>query len=122
MGLDQRRGIAVGEVIFYIPVLIVSFILVLRHGFRRQAGWIFLFLLSNGEFRTFLFLPIPSYTLLIVRILGGITHALSEQNPSNTTLQIIFGIMESAGLSPLMLATLGFLSTVYVPPSPFRLH
>ena len=64
MGLDQRGGIAVGEVIFYIPVLIVSFILVLRHGFRRQAGWIFLFLLSNGEFRTFLFLPIPSYTLL----------------------------------------------------------
>ena len=119
MGLDQRGGIAVGEVIFYIPVLVVSFILVLRHGFRRQAGWIFLFLLSNGELYTFLLLSTRSYIVHIVRILGGITHALSEQNPSNTTLQIIFGVMESAGLSPLMLATLGFLSTVYVAPSPF---
>ena len=113
MGLDQRGGIAVGEVIFYIPVLIVSFILVLRHGFRRQAGWIFLFLLSNGELHTIPFLLIHSHTLALVRILGGITPVLYEQNPSNTTLQIIFGIMESAGLSPLMLATLGFLSTVY---------
>ena len=53
---------------------------------------------------------------LLVRITGGITHILWEQNPKNTSLQTIFSIMESAGLSPLLMATLAFLSIVYVPP------
>jgi hypothetical protein len=34
--------------------------------------------------------------------------------PVNTTLYIIAFILEAAGLSPLLLATLGFLRTAYV--------
>ena len=49
---------------------------------------------------------------IVVRILGGVTHVLSENNPTNKTERIIYGIMESAGLSPLVMATLGFLRTV----------
>ena len=52
----------------------------------------------------------------LVRITGGITHVLWEQNPKNTSLQSIFSIMESAGLSPLLMATLAFLSIAYVLP------
>lgn len=37
--------------------------------------------------------------------------------PVNTTLYIIAFILESAGLSPLLLATLGFLNTMYVSPN-----
>lgn len=48
----------------------------------------------------------------LVRIVGGITHIVSEQNPSNVTLQIVFATLEGAGVSPLLLATLGFLQTV----------
>ncbi|TCD68818.1 hypothetical protein EIP91_009685 [Steccherinum ochraceum] len=44
---------------------------------------------------------------------GGAIHVASEQqsNPS-TTLITIIAILEGVGLSPLMLATLGFLSTI----------
>ena len=57
-----------------------------------------------------------------MRIVGGVTHIVSEEqsNPS-VTLITIFSILEGAGLSPLMMATLGFLSTVYV-PSNLRFH
>ncbi|OCH92728.1 hypothetical protein OBBRIDRAFT_750980 [Obba rivulosa] len=92
--LDARGDISVAEIIIYIPILIMSGILVLRHGFARRAGWIFLLILS------------------IVRIAGGITHIALEQNPTNSTLQIVVGILESAGVSPLLLATLGFLNIV----------
>ncbi|KAI1795399.1 hypothetical protein LXA43DRAFT_40422 [Ganoderma leucocontextum] len=94
MTIDQRGGIAIAEIILYAPILILSVILVVRHGATRKAGWIFFAILS------------------IIRITGGITHLLWEQNRSNTTLQIIFSVMESAGLSPLLMATLAFLSTV----------
>ena len=46
MGLNARGGTSLVEVIVYIPVLAISFVLVLRHGFRRRAGWIFLVILS----------------------------------------------------------------------------
>ncbi|EMD41591.1 hypothetical protein CERSUDRAFT_110168 [Gelatoporia subvermispora B] len=92
--LDARGDISVAEIIIYIPILILSGILVLRHGFARRAGWIFLLILS------------------IIRIAGGITHILLEQKPTNTTLQIVVGIFESSGVSPLLLATVGFLNTV----------
>lgn len=92
--LDRRGDISIAEIVVYVPVLIVSVMLVLRHGFTRRAGWIFLCILS------------------IIRIVGGITHIVSEQNPSNVTLQIVFATLEGAGVSPLLLATLGFLQTV----------
>lgn len=49
MGLDGRGILSVVEIIFYIPVLVVSAILVLRHGFKRDLGWIFLFIFANGK-------------------------------------------------------------------------
>ncbi|KAI1795401.1 hypothetical protein LXA43DRAFT_40844 [Ganoderma leucocontextum] len=94
MKLDQRGDIAIAEIVLYIPILLLSIVLVVRHGAARKAGWIFFAILS------------------IARIVGGITHVLWEQNPTNITLQTIFTIMESAGLSPLLMATLAFLSTV----------
>ncbi|PIL26230.1 hypothetical protein GSI_11985 [Ganoderma sinense ZZ0214-1] len=97
MKLDQRGDIAVAEIALYIPILLLSIVLVLRHGAARRAGWTFFAMLS------------------ITRIVGGVTHVLSEQNPSNTILQTVFSIMESAGLSTLLIATLAFLSTVGQP-------
>lgn len=49
MGLDERGDIAIGEIIIYLPILLVSAILVYRHGIKRRAGWIFLVILSLGE-------------------------------------------------------------------------
>ena len=52
---------------------------------------------------------------LVVRIIGTAIHiaAENESNPS-TTLVTIYTTLENAGLSPLTLATLAFLSVVYV--------
>ncbi|KAI0334289.1 hypothetical protein GY45DRAFT_1318778 [Cubamyces sp. BRFM 1775] len=94
VNFDARGYIAIAEIVLYVPIFFIAIPIALRNGFTRKAGWIFLVLLS------------------IIRIVGGVTHILSEQNPSNITLQIIFNIMESSGLSPLLVATVGFLGTV----------
>lgn len=49
MKLDKRGDVSIAEIVIYIPILIVSFILVLRHGFTRRAGWIFLLILSISK-------------------------------------------------------------------------
>jgi len=47
----NARGdiIAAVEIIIYIPVLVLTIILVLRHGLTRSAGWIFLATLSTPD-------------------------------------------------------------------------
>ncbi|CCM06400.1 uncharacterized protein FIBRA_08660 [Fibroporia radiculosa] len=92
--LDDRGIISVAEIIVYSPILVWSIALTVRHGFTRRAGWVFLVLLA------------------LIRIVGGITHIASEVSPTNTTLQIVYSILETSGVSPLLLATLGFLQTV----------
>jgi len=95
MALDQRGDISVVEIIIYIPVLIVGVILVMRHGFSKKAGWVFLVILS------------------LMRLVGGVTHVLSETtDPDSTDLIIAYSVCEMSGTSPLLLASLGFLGAV----------
>jgi hypothetical protein len=49
MPLDQRGKISIAEIVFYVPTLFLAFFLTLRHGFRREAGWIYLLIFSVGE-------------------------------------------------------------------------
>ncbi|THH28052.1 hypothetical protein EUX98_g6137 [Antrodiella citrinella] len=93
--LDARGGISAAQLVIYIPVLVLSAILVMRHGFRKQAGWIFLVILS------------------LVRIVGSGAHIAAELS-SDPSLGLIetFSILDNVGLSPLMMCTIGFLSTV----------
>ncbi|RPD61451.1 hypothetical protein L227DRAFT_610462 [Lentinus tigrinus ALCF2SS1-6] len=93
MALDARGIISIVEIILYLPILVISALLALRNGFTKKAGWIFLIILS------------------IIRLIGGVTHILSQENPTSISLRVIFNIMESSGLSPLLVATLGFLGT-----------
>jgi len=94
--LDDHGKLGAAIIPFYIPVLFISLILAVRHrGFSRKAGWIFLFLFS------------------ITRILGGaLLVAAQLVRPINFNLYIAASILEAAGLSPLLIATLGFLLTV----------
>jgi hypothetical protein len=51
----------------------------------------------------------------LVRILGGILQIAAQWvRPINTNLYIAAAILEAAGLSPLLLATLGFVQTVCI--------
>lgn len=49
MGLDERGDIAILEIIVYTPILVSSGFLIFRHGLTRNAGWIFLLILSIGK-------------------------------------------------------------------------
>ncbi|KAH9945606.1 hypothetical protein B0H21DRAFT_709309 [Amylocystis lapponica] len=92
MALDKRGFISASEVVVYVPILIIGVVLVLRHGFSKKAGWLYLVILS------------------VMRIVGGVTHILSETtDKNNITLKVVYGICEGSGTSPLLLATMGFL-------------
>jgi hypothetical protein len=83
--------IAVLELIFYIPTTLLAIYVCFKHGFKRSSGWL--------------------YTLILcqIRIIGGVCQFISNKNPSTGLLQAIF-ILDSVGLSPLLLATLGILN------------
>jgi hypothetical protein len=86
--------IAIAELVVYIPVALVSVFVVLRHGFHRQLGWIYLSILSG------------------IRIAGGIMEIRSHNNPNNTNDAEWGVILQSVGLSPLLLSSLGLLKRV----------
>ncbi|KAJ3556317.1 hypothetical protein NM688_g2095 [Phlebia brevispora] len=95
MGLDARGDVSVVELIIYVPLLFITIFLIVRHGIRKDLGWVYLVLLS------------------IIRIVGGITHIAYESSSKPAkNLHIIASVMEASGVSPLLLASIGFLGTV----------
>jgi len=93
--LDIYGKLAAAEIAFYFPVWVVTTVLVVRHGLRRDAGWVFLWVFS------------------MVRIAdGALFIAAEETKPVNTSLYEAAYILQAVGLSPLLLATIGFLGLV----------
>ncbi|KII86377.1 hypothetical protein PLICRDRAFT_56088 [Plicaturopsis crispa FD-325 SS-3] len=96
--LQSRGKLGAATIAFYAPILVLTGVLVLRHGFRRDAGWIFLFVFS------------------IVRILGGaMTIAAELVTPVNANLYVTTLVLQGVGLSPLLLSTLAFLRIICQP-------
>ncbi|KAH7386926.1 hypothetical protein DE146DRAFT_702011 [Phaeosphaeria sp. MPI-PUGE-AT-0046c] len=85
--MHARDIVAAVELIFYIPTAILAVIVCLSHGFNRSSGWI--------------------YTLILctVRIAGAVCQFIKSSDLVETKI-----IIDSIGLSPLLLATLGLLS------------
>lgn len=90
-----REGIAIGQVIFYVPALIGGILLALRHGFAKSSGWILLI------------------TFSLLRLTSAIFELIAVDHPST---QVITGaiVCISIGLSPLTLMCLGFMRRMYV--------
>ena len=91
-----REHIAIAELVVYIPLALITAFIVLRHGFHRQLGWIYLCLFSG------------------IRIAGAVLEILSHNNPDNTSDLEWAVILQSVGLSPLLLASMGLLKRVCV--------
>lgn len=91
MGLDKQVGVSILELILYVPAISLAIYVCKRHSFHRVSGFIFTFLLC------------------LVRILGACLQLASTQSPSEQLLRAVF-VLESVGISPLLLATLGLLS------------
>ncbi len=95
MTIDARGWVSVVELIVFIPSGIASFILCRRHGFTKSSGWIY------------------TLILCIIRIASSICQLISESDESVGLLTAVV-ILDSIGLSPLLFATLGMLSRLYV--------
>lgn len=91
MTVTYRHGISILELLIYFPSLFVSIFLVIRHGLRKNSGFLFL------------------TTFALARIVGACCDLATINNPS-TGLFIAAAICSSIGLSPLMLACTGLLS------------
>ncbi|KAJ6032056.1 hypothetical protein N7540_002788 [Penicillium herquei] len=87
--------IAIAELVIYIPVTLLTIVVVLRHGFHKQLGWIYLSIFG------------------VIRIAGAIMEVLSTNHPDNTNDKEWAIILQSVGLSPLLLSTLGLLKRIF---------
>lgn len=96
--VNTAEVIAYVEVCVYAPIFILTAIVVIRHGFHRQLGWIFLALFCA------------------IRIAGAVFKIESVHNPTSKTDIEWAAILQSVGLSPLLLASLGLLKRVWVLP------
>ncbi|TVY18875.1 hypothetical protein LARI1_G004010 [Lachnellula arida] len=94
MGKNIREGIAIVDLALYIPLIITVIFVLIRHGFQKQLGWIYLLIFT------------------IVRTAGAVMELLRIHNTSNSTYLEWSLILSSVGLSPLLLASLGLLKRV----------
>lgn len=92
--VSTEEGIAIAELCVYIPIFILTLVVVIRHGFQRQLGWIYLAIFC------------------IIRLAGAGFKIESVHHPTNKTDTEWSAILQSVGLSPLLMASLGLLKRV----------
>ncbi|KIN02310.1 hypothetical protein OIDMADRAFT_41432 [Oidiodendron maius Zn] len=85
------ESIAIAELCVYIPIFILTVIVMIRHGFQRQLGWIYLAIFC------------------IIRLVGAGFKIESVHHPTNKTDTEWSAILQSVGLSPLLMASMGLL-------------
>ncbi|KAF1937818.1 hypothetical protein EJ02DRAFT_514947 [Clathrospora elynae] len=88
--LTSRDTVSVIELVFYIPAALLSIFLLTKHGFKSSRVWLYTLILCTA------------------RIIGAICQFLSHNNPSQGLIEAIL-IIDSIGISPLLLATSGLL-------------
>ena len=93
--VNDSEVIAYAELCVYIPIFILTVIVVVRHGFQKQLGWIYLAIFC------------------IIRVAGAGFKIESVHNPTNETDAEWSAILQSVGLSPLLMASLGLLKRMY---------
>ncbi|CZR55858.1 uncharacterized protein PAC_05746 [Phialocephala subalpina] len=92
--VSTQEAIAIAEICVYIPTFVLTLVVVFRHGFKKQFGWIYLAIFC------------------IVRLAGAGFKIAQTHNPDNKTDIEWAAILQSVGLSPLLLASLGLLKRV----------
>ncbi|UKZ68487.1 uncharacterized protein TrAtP1_009520 [Trichoderma atroviride] len=91
MTLDSHGKLAVVEVIIYVPIGLFCVYNNIRHGFRRDVGWIYLTIFS------------------IIKIAGSVM-TIQIENGTNTSMATTATILNTVALSPLLNASLCFLN------------
>ena len=88
---SPSESLDIAELAIFSPLLLLTLIVIYRHGFHRQSGWIYLSIFC------------------LIRIIGGALGIAAEKNPSNVSDLEWSAILGSIGISPLLLASLGLL-------------
>ncbi|KAM6478108.1 hypothetical protein HDV62DRAFT_383171 [Trichoderma sp. SZMC 28011] len=91
MTLDSHGKLALVEVIVYVPIGLFCIYNNIRHGFRRDAGWIYLTIFT------------------IIKIAGSIM-TMEIENGKDQNLTTTAAILNTVALSPLLNASLSFLN------------
>lgn len=92
--VNTTEAITYAELCVYVPIFFLTLIIIFRHGFQRQLGWIYLVIFC------------------LIRCAGAGFKIASEHHPSNKTDIEWSSILQSVGLSPLLMASLGLLKRV----------
>ncbi len=99
MKFNARGGVSILEVFIFFPSFFIAIWICKRHGFGRSSGWIF------------------TLILCLIRIIGACCQLATYHDQSQGLLETTI-ILDSVGISPLLLGTLGLLSRRYA-NSPF---
>jgi len=91
MQLTASGDISIVEIVVYLPLLVAAVAVCLRHGFKKAEGWIFL------------------VALCVIRIAGAACNLVTFSNLSIGLFEAV-AILNSVGVSPLLLATIGVLA------------
>ena len=91
MAITYLDALAIVQVAYFSPALLLSLYVALKHGFGKGEGWLFLIVLS------------------LLRIVGGAAMLYTISHPTDTTAFKVSGICSAIGLTPLLSATLGFI-------------
>jgi hypothetical protein len=83
--ISTEEAIAIAEICVYVPIFLLTLIIFFRHGFKRQSSWIYLAIFC------------------LVRLAGAAFKIKSASNPTSRTDITWAGILQSVGLSPLLL-------------------
>jgi hypothetical protein len=91
MKFDSHGGVSIFELAVYLPAAVFAAIVCSRHGFGRSAGWVY------------------TLILCVVRIVGACCQLATYHSETKGLIEAVL-ILDSIGVSPLLLATLGLLS------------
>ncbi|TLD32760.1 hypothetical protein PspLS_00516 [Pyricularia sp. CBS 133598] len=94
--LTELNRISIAEIIVYTPALVIAIILASRHGFKKASGWLYLILFA------------------LIRIIGAALDLASTQQPGYSSLASSTNALNNAGVSPLILVSVGLLMRVLV--------
>lgn len=91
MHLNEEGYVSVGQLAVYTPALLLSILVCIRHGFSRTSGYVYI------------------VVLCVVRIAGAVCQILTYSHPTSGLITAVI-VLDTIGISPLLLATLGMLS------------
>lgn len=88
--INDRGGLAIATLIFYVLAILASLLLCRKHGFGRNGGWIFLMIFS------------------LIRVAGSIAELVAVNDPSVASVTAATALAGS-GFSALLMAEIGVL-------------